>query len=281
MNTDARELEANAGSDVAPEVGAPPIAGYSLVAMLAFALSVMSLLICLGASVVGAFVTPAALVVILGLPLLGFAAALLGGAALSSIRRSGGATGGRRLAIFAVFVGIGSGVIQASFAVSAIASFWSIKTVLAPSVEPLMAKGVNDGDTEPMRLAFSRAADFRVDDARLASFFGTLEDELGEFESAGVGLDIFFDLRERMAGAAGSTVSPPANQPKPLGLTFKKRRVTAYFFLDQDALQNGDVVIDDALVFLGDGRAVLLALSGDAERLALYLGAPVVDLTAP
>ncbi len=273
MHTDAGPSDHIPGTE---QPGAD-LAGYSLTAILAFAFSLMSLAICLGATLVGAFVTPAALVVILGLPLLGLAAAVLGAAAASSIKRSPLPIGGRRLAVFALFVGLGSAIIQGSFAVSAVASFWSIKTVLAPRIEPLFEQGVNADDAGPMRAALSQGAGVRAPDGRVASFFGALEGELGAFEQAGVGVDIFFDLRSRVGAAPPTQAQPPLNQPKPLGLTFANQRVTSYFFLDQDALSRGDVVVDDILVFLADGRALALTTGGDAEKLATFLGTQLAN----
>lgn len=257
---------------------------YSLLAMASAAASIGSLGVCVVASLMAYLVAPEAAVVVLVLPVIAFGGAVMGGLALRKIRRSGGMIGGRPLATIGLFVGLGSGVLQTAFLVSAMATVWPIRTVLAPATgEFLMHLGSGQFDAARPRL--DQAARTALDDKALKRFIQTLEQACGPFQSANFGLDVFIESRRRLQEAAARGVVPgaatPANVPKPVGLTFANTRAVAYVFVDQQAIQRGTVLMTDILVLLPDGRAVALGSGGEAAQAAQALGIALIEGEAP
>jgi len=251
-----------------PEVVMPP--SYSATAILAGVLAILSTATCIGATLATRFVSPVAGVVILPLPAVGLVAAILGGAALRSIRRSGGTLGGRPPALIGVFVGLASAVLQGSFSIAALATYWPVRTVLAPAVETMMTQGAQH-DFDAVRMALSPAASEALDDARMRMVFEGLHSRAGAFESASFGLDVLRDSHERLRALARSARGSVDQVPKPIGMKFASTRIIAYVFVDQDALGKNQVQIADILFLLPDDTAACLLADGPAAKIAQVL----------
>ena len=124
-----------------------------------------------------------------------------------------------------------------------------------------------------------------LDDQALRMFIQTLERECGPFQSANFGIDVFVESRRRlqtvMARGVAPGAAPPANVPKPVGLTFANTRAIAYVFVDQVAITRNTVLVSDMLVLLPDGHGVVLRPDSGAAKAALALGIPCLERGTP
>lgn len=257
------------------------IDSISLAAVAACIFAVASVLGCLTSLAMGTLVTPAAFVIVLALPVPAFLGAALGGIALRNISRSQGRLGGRTMALIGLFLGLIAGVLQGAVAGSALATYWPVKTRVAPVVQEFVnAVQVNDFATA--RVSLSASASQVVTDEQLRSLFAPSIVNLGPFQRATFGLDVFVDsfkqVREsarRAAAAGGTGLGGPGEAPKPVGLAFARGRVIAYVFVDQGALSQGSVEILDMLVVNTQGPATAMLPDGPAIQAARAMGMAV------
>ncbi len=258
------------------------ISSVSVAAVGGLALVVMSVAGCVTAGLVGWLVTPAALLAVLLLPAPALLGAALGGWALGAIGRSRGRLGGRTMALAALFVGLSVGALQGAIAGSALATWWPVKKLVVPVVNE-MAVALEKGDYGRARRSLAPAASQVVSDERLAALLVDSRMAYGPLREATFGLDVFVDsyrfVRRSAGGQGGGGGGGISAPPKPVGLTFARGRVIAYVFVDQGALDNGEVLILDMLVAgpLGSGRTLLPA--GQAAEAARSLGIGVKEGT--
>lgn len=261
---------------------APSIATYSLLAFASGIASIASVGACLIAAIVALTVSPSAALVVLILPIVAFGGAIMGLVALGRIRRSGGRLGGRPLATMGLFVGLGAGVLQSAFTISALVTIWPVRSVLAPEVDRFMQR-VSIGELDRAREQLAESVRPSISDAQLLGFGRVLESRIGEYQNANFGIDVFIESRTRVRSLLTSSASPgapsPTNAPRPIGLKFADTRAIGYVFVDQDALRGGRVLLEDILVLLPDDRAVILRADADASLTAAMLGAEVIPLT--
>lgn len=257
------------------------IDSISLAAVAACIFAVASVLGCLTSLAVGTLVTPAAFVVVLALPVPSFLGAALGGIALRNISRSQGRLGGKAMALIGLFLGLMTGVLQGAVAGSALATYWPVKTRVAPVVQEFV-NSVQVNDFAAARTALSKSASQVVTDEQLRSLIAPIIVRLGPFRQATFGLDVFVDsfkqVREaasRAAAGGGTGLAGPGEAPKPVGLKFARGRVIAYVFVDQGALAQGDVEILDMLVVDSQGAATALLPDGPAIQAARAMGMAV------
>jgi len=270
-----------------PMVGGAPRGSFLGVASLGLAL--VSVSVCVVASVVALTGTPGAMFVVFAMPVVGFAAVVVGGAALlkrkALIMRDGGARGGakdvplqRGPASFGIIIGLASMVLQGSVVAGAVMSYMPVKKMLAPVVSAMMLE-VENGTPDRALTAISDVSKSVVDAARIDGFFRAAMDAVGEPARVHVGLDIFLRSREVFSSAGNGGVRGPmpdlALQVKALELVGPKGRVMMYAVLDEDALKLDRVRISDAMVVLGDGTCVVLLPQGRMSQLAAWLGLEV------
>jgi hypothetical protein len=257
------------------------IDSISLTAVAAFIFALASVLGCMVAAVMGTLVTPAAFVIVLVLPFPALIGAVLGGVAMRNISRSQGRLGGRTMALIALFLGLISAALQGAVAGSALATYWPVKTRVAPVVGEF-ARAVAAGDFTSARVALSPSASQVVTNEQMRALLAPAAVQLGAFRQATFGLDVFVDsfrqVREsasRAAAGGGPGLGGPGEAPKPVGLGFARGRVIAYVFVDQGALAQGSVEILDMLVVNMTGPATALLPDGPAIQAARSLGMPV------
>jgi len=270
-----------------PMVGGAPRGSFLGVASLGLAL--VSVSVCVVASVVALTGTPGAMFVVFAMPVVGFAAVVVGGAALlkrkALIMRDGGARGGakdvplqRGPASFGIIIGLASMVLQGSVLAGAVMSYMPVKKMLAPVVSAMMLE-VENGTPDRALTAISDVSKSVVDGGRIDGFFRAAMDAAGEPARVHVGLDIFLRSREVFSSAGNSGARGPmpdlALQVKALELVGPKGRVMMYAVLDEDALKLDRVRLSDAMAVLGDGTSVVLLPQGRMSQLAAWLGLDV------
>lgn len=265
----------------APERGGR-IDSISLAAVGACIFAVASVLGCLTSVALGMLVTPAAFIVIMALPFPALLGAAMGGVALRNISRSQGRLGGRTMAIIAVFLGLISATLQGAMAGSALATYWPVKSRVAPVVAEF-ARAVEINDFAAARQALSASASQVAGDERQKALLAPCFVQLGAFRQATFGLDVFVDSFRQVrdsaqrASASGSAAAGPGDAPKPVGLAFARGRVIAYVFVDHGALDQGNVEILDMLVVNREGPATALLPDGPAMQAARAMGLQVAD----
>ncbi len=252
-----------------------PAARLSLGAIAGMGLVVFSVLACvvsIGAVLAGNLSMAA---VILPLPILGLTGATLGFLALRRIGRSKGTLIGRGPAVFALFVGLPSAIIQGAFALGPMRVWWDIRNTLAPAATTFAAD-LASGDANAARARMSVGASSALSDERLADFSTQLTATLGTPITAQATTWLFSEIRRLGARSPGTPAAPnprPAGPPpRPVELVGPNARVLAYFFLDDDAIRSGDVRIADALVILPGDTPLILHEAGPASAAARALG---------
>lgn len=266
-------------------VGAVPQGSFLGVVSLALAL--LSVGVCGVAAIIALTGTPSAMFVVFAMPVLGFGAVVVGGAALlrrrALMRTDGGARGGARdvslqrgPATFGIIIGLAAAVLQCSVLAGAVMSYVPVKRMLVPVVDAVVRE-VSSGHPDGALLGVADASRSVVDAARVDWFFRAAIDVVGEPAHARVGMDIFLRSREVFADAVraggGQGVAPDLlMQVKALELTGPKGRVVMYVLLDEDALTQDRVRIADAMIALGGGTCVVLLPEGRMSQLAGYLG---------
>jgi hypothetical protein len=262
-----------------PPAAAPPESA-SVLGVVSLGLALLSVAACLIASVAAATGRPGAMVVVLVLPILGFAAMIAGALALMK-RRSAGVPLVRGPAAFGIIIGLASVVLQGSVAVGALIAYVPVKRIVVPVVSSMFAEA-EAGHPDRALAAIVESSRTTIDAPRLGAFIRSATDALGTPTRARVGLDIFFRSREALAEAMarGQSRGPAPDlglQVKALELEGPSGRTVMYLVLDDAALKQDQVRIADAMVILPGGRCVVLLPQGRMMQLAAYLGLTVVN----
>lgn len=219
-----------------------------------------------------------AMALVLVLPAVGLAAAVLGWIGLRSVGRSGGMVVGRPLAMAGLFLGLISAVIQGSVVLGALRTVQDVRNTLVPHADRFV-RDVQRGAMGEARDQLSVGANSALTDEALALFARRMEEAGGVFAGADLRivtmLNMAAEFRKRAAETAqrtGDSVALGADA-RPVQLEFASGTALAYFFLDEDALGQREVKFTDALVLMpGDGGAVVLLAQGPASRLARAIG---------
>lgn len=246
----------------------------SVGAAASFLLALASVAGCLGIGAV-AYSQPGRLVYIAAAPAMGLAAVVLGVTSRRCVVRSGGRLRGRGLATMGLFVGLLASIIPTAFILSALVTLSSLRT-LAPVAERMVLASAA-GRADASRGEMSADARAEVTDARLSALSGVIERSAGAPREADVSVGAVFEARSRVqrAAGAGTGVSPETLgelSPKPVVIRCDRGTVIAYVVLDDAALRDGRVLIDDALFLLPDGGCITLRADGPAVRVARALG---------
>ncbi len=264
----------------------------SFLGVASLGLAVLSVSVCAVAAAFALTGTPSAMFVVFAMPLVGFAAVIVGGAALvkrrALMRRDGGVVGGakdvplqRGPAMFGIIIGLASAVLQGSVLAGAVMSYVPVKRALVPVVEAMLTE-VGAGHPDRAMVAIADASKSVVDAPRLDGFFRAAVGVVGEPARAHVGIDIFLKSRTVLSDAVrtGGGQGPAPDllmQVKALEIVGPKNRVVMYVLLDEDALKLDRVRIADAMIALEDGECVVLLPQGRMSQLAGYLGFEIVN----
>lgn len=250
----------------------------SVAAAVSAALAVLSLAGCLVVGVLSLAVSPVYFAGMVALPALGIAAVILGAIGLRQVRRGGGLVAGRPLAAAGVLLGLLSAVVQGSMGGSALATYLSMRSTLAPAAERAL-RALSADDLTNARALLAPATDSALTDERARAFIGAVEGACGEVQRVEFDHRVVTEVFERVrAGGAASQGPAPAGDPmKPVRVVGAKASALAWVALDDAALKSGQVRLLDAVVLLPDGRAVTLLPEGPGAVLARYLGLTLVE----
>ncbi len=251
--------------------GVTPPAPVSPGALLSAGLVALALLLgCGGFFLTGSF-TSLVYPVLLS-PAIALVAVILGIVALRSIDRSGGAVGGRPLAIAGTFVGLGATAVLGAFSIFAVVQIAALRT-LAPVAGDL-AGHLQRGETTEAREILGVVGGTALTDERLVAFGDALETEIGVANGARAGFDLVGGAARAFADApqnAGASFSAE-DYPRPIWLLAGGNEHLAYAFLDQEALEREQVRVNDLLVIVGPRRAIALQPDGPALRVIRAVG---------
>jgi len=253
----------------------------SVPAAISAGLAVLSLAGCLVVGVLSMVVSPVFFAAMVGLPALGLGAVALGALGLRQVRLGGGRVVGRPLAAAGVLLGLLSAVVQGSMGGSALATYLSMRSTLAPAAERVLV-ALSADDLSAARGMLAPATAQALSDMRARSFIGAVEAACGEPPRAEFDHRVVTEVfrRVRQSGGAAQGPAPGGDPMKPVRIAGPRGSALAWVSLDQDALKAGQVRLLDAVVLLSgaDGdRAVTLLPDGPGAVLARYLGLPLVE----
>lgn len=234
---------------------------------------------CVVAAIAAVFISPSVAAIILVLPLVAAAGALLSALALREINRSAGTVVGKPIAIVGLLVGIVSAILQGAAGLSAAGSMLSIRSNLVPVVETFVLAHER-GDRSSMRACLGETVSRHLDDARIDRFFAETRARLGAPKGARFDFGVMLRAGERTRGASAG-VAPGATvieNPRPVELVFDSESAIAFVVPDEEAMRASNrVAIADVLVMLPDDSVLTLRDDGPMEALARRLGWRVVE----
>ncbi|MEM1423552.1 MAG: hypothetical protein AAGH64_06065 [Planctomycetota bacterium] len=180
--------------------------------------------------------------------------------------------------IGATFLGVVGGAIQTSTFVGMLIQFLPIRAQVAPLVEEVLAWH-DAGDTGAIGGVMGAGAIASSEADEILGFFDRVEEEVGAIDS----VRIEFESISR----AGLVMKdyPLAKGGDPSGLTLPKPMELVYsddgfvllgVWLDEDALKDERVLIDDLIAFLPDERLLVLRDDGPAWDLANQFSVRVI-----
>jgi hypothetical protein len=244
----------------------------SVLAIVAAGCSLLSVMVCIGAVVAATLIDPGWGAMMIGLPLLGLAGAICGGAALVRIHRAQGALLGRNAALIGLFIGLMSAVVQGAVVGGALATFGAISKHVVPAVTT-MAREASAGNADAAAALLSDGARQIAGPARLTEFFGALEAEHGAMVRVSFGLGTIGAARRVTANATGApTAAVQAQSPRPVEVAFQNGWTLLYVYVDDAALDQNQVRVMDLLAVDKDGTARALLPDGPGRVLAQAIG---------
>lgn len=247
----------------------------SPLAILSLGGSLLSVAVCLFGGIASVLGFPSVGMVILVLPLLALASAVLGVLSLVAINRSDGLLVGGVPARIGLVLGLIATAVTGSFTFGALRTAFDVRERLAPVVDALIAD-MNAGDWTNAQTRLGEPVASAMGEPGIAWFFDTLT---SSFNAEPIGADaplvILFQSRAELTRASDPTRVSPAPQnlnnevPKPVRVTFAGGESGVLFvFLDPDALAIQDVRVSDAMIVLPDNRVLTLQPDGPASLLA-------------
>lgn len=241
-------------------------------------MSVVSVAVCVLAAIAAMLVSPAVAAVVLILPLVGGAGAVLCVLALREIDRGGGAIVGKPIAIVGLLIGLVSAILQGAAALSAVGSAYAVKANLVPVVESFVLAEAR-GDRSAMRACLGETVSHHLDDARIDWFFHELRSRQGTLKGADFGLGFMLRAADQLrAAAAGTTAGATViENPRPIELLFDRGSAVAFVMPDEEAMRASNrIAIGDMIVLMPDSSVIALRENGPGEALATRLGWRVI-----
>lgn len=256
--------------------GGDASARLSSASLASFGLVVLALVIGCGSLATSIFAGWNVWVGVLVAPLFALNGCILAFLSLRAIERSGGRLMGRPLALVSLFCGVGVTAIQGALVLLALVTL-SASSTLAPIGAELVGYALADRDRLTRGLLAEDVSE-RLSDADLERFASAVRDRLGPVTDSSAGFGLILDARRAFSEAGPMEgYQPDAEElPRPVYLHFGERRVLAYVFTDQRALQDKKIRIRDMLIMLGDGSVIVLAPGGPATDLANAAGWEIV-----
>lgn len=248
----------------------------SVAAAASAALAVVSLAGCAVVGLLSMLVSPVYFAGVVLLPLLGIGAVILGAIGLRQVRRNPGLVVGRPLAAAGILLGLLSAVVQGSMGGSALATYMSMRSTLAPAAERVFT-ALSRGDIAGARGLLAPATASSLSDERMRSFIGAVQGACGEVQRAEFDYRVVTEVAQRVkrSGSAAQGPAPGGDPMKPVRLVGTRAEALAWVTLDESALRSGQVRLLDAVVLLPEahgGGAVALLPDGPGAVLARYLG---------
>lgn len=256
---------------------ADPPERLSLLAAASFLMAVLGVSGCLGISWL-AYARPDRFLFLGVVPVLALGAVVCGALARRQIGRSGGALRGRGLATFGILVGVMGGVIPTAFLLSAMVTLSSLKS-LAPVTERVVLAAAAQ-KPQSARSDLSPVATGEITDARLNAIGAAIEAAIGAPTHADVTIGAIGESRKKV-GALASGGDPSALgdlSPKPVVIRCARGNLFVFVILDEGALNQGRVLLDDALIVLPGDSGLTLRPQGPARDVALALGVPIREI---
>ena len=208
-------------------------------------------------------------------PVLGLIGAVLGFLSLRQVEQSDGRIVGRPLGVAGLFAGLLSATVFGFMVMAALLALSGSKP-LAPAAADLVA-AAQQGQPARARELLSAPASEDLTAPRLAAFGGLCSKRAGRVVGSDAGFGLMFEARRIAARAPGQSSMSLSDAPRPVWVEFENQRCFVYVFVNQEALQQKDVRIDDLLVFVGVNEVVALREFGPAQMLADEMGWALVD----
>lgn len=226
-----------------------------------------------------------AFVIVIALPVLGISAAVLGFVSLREIGKSQGRLKGRVPALIGLFLGLLSASIQGAAGIGGLRTYMDLKNNLAPAMGRLfIALDRSEESTAEMHL--SKSTEMPTPQRR-AALSGLLREKFGASRGAVFDLQTISDGRQ-LAASSGSTPVDPTQVdiPRTVRLVFERGDALLLVWLDNPALEMGEVRMIDGLIVLSQGvkgatppkppEVVLFREGGPAEKVARGFGMKIV-----
>lgn len=272
----------------APAQPAVPLSGR---AALAGMLALLNLSGCVVTILVALLGLVHAMWVMLALPLLGVSAAVLGYSALKQIERSQGALRGRVPALIGLFLGLITATTQVAMSIGPLSMFYASRNALAPAVGRMFIELARADSAAAARYVSDSTEAPTLD--RLTACLRGAEARLGPFKGATFDMDTLVSAARLARSAAPSPSTSPApagSAPPPDGqrvltLIFENGRAPMVLWLDNPALERGEVKLLDGFIVLNPDavnagakpEVTLLRAEGPAANTARAMGALTID----
>lgn len=223
-----------------------------------------------------------AFAIVLVMPVLGLSGAAMGYLAMRDIRRSEGKLKGRVPALLGLFLGLLTASIQGAAGIGVLRTYMDAKNTLAPAMGRLFI-AMDRGEDATAQLFLSQSSDM-PDAERRAAMIAALRERFGACRGASFDLNTIVEGRDLAASGSSKPIDPTqVDLPRTVRLVFEKGETLLLVWLDNPALEKGEVRLYDALVVLsagggtrGPAEVMLLRADGPAFKVASGFGMSVV-----
>lgn len=278
-----RSASGGAAGDAVLAAPVPPV--MSGKAALAGILALISLSACVVSTLLVLVGLVQAFAVVIVLPVLGISAAVLGFVSLREIGKSEGRLKGRVPALIGLFLGLLSASIQGAAGIGGLRTYMDLKNNLAPAMGRLFI-AMDRGEDSTAEMHLSKSTEMPTSQRR-AALIALLRERFGASRGAIFDVQTISDGRE-LAASGGSTPMDPTqvDLPRTVRLVFDRGNALLLVWLDNPALEQGEVRMIDGLVVLSRGvkganppqppEVALLREGGPAEKVARGFGMKIV-----
>ena len=222
-----------------------------------------------------------AFAIVLVMPLLGVSGAAMGYLAMRDIRKSEGKLKGRVPALVGLFLGLLTASIQGAAGIGVLRTYMDAKNTLAPAMGRLFI-ALDRGEDATAERFLSQSSDM-PGAARRSAMIGALRARFGACRGASFDLGTIIEGRDLASGSAKPIDPTRVDLPRTVRLVFEKGEALLLVWLDNPALEKGEVRMYDALVVLsagggakGPAEVMLLRGDGPAFKVASGFGMKVV-----
>jgi hypothetical protein len=194
-----------------------------------------------------------AFVVVMVLPVLGIAGAVLGYVSLREIGKSQGRLKGRVPALIGLFLGLLTASIQGAAGIGVLRTYMDAKNTLAPAMGRLFI-AMDRGEESTAELHLSQSSE-TPGAAKRGAMIAALRAKFGACRGATFDLATISEGRA-LATAGGSTPTGPmqVDLPRTVRLVFERGEALLLVWLDNLALEKGEVRMFDGLVVVSKGE---------------------------